>query len=65
MYYQRSDKKLPLQRRLSREELKVYTICRDSVTLQEIVQKSGLDQVQVIFALNSFISEGLVNILEH
>ncbi len=64
MQYKRSDKPLPLQRRLSREELKVYTVCRNAATVQEIAEKTGLDHVQIIIVLNSFIPEGLVNVLE-
>ena len=65
MQYKRSDKPLPLKRRLSREELKVYTVCRNAVTIGEMVEKTGLDQIEIIIVLNSFIPEGLIRVLEH
>ncbi len=59
MFYKRADL-LPLTRRLTREELRIITACRNKVDLETIVNKTKLEQTQVIKVMNSFITEGLI-----
>ena len=47
MFYQRVES-LPIERRLTREELRVITACRNKVAIEEIVTKTKLEQDKII-----------------
>ena len=59
LYYKRS-LSLPVTRRLSREELRVFTACREAISLENLVAKTKLQQDQIISVINTFVSEGLM-----
>lgn len=60
MFYQRIDP-LPITRRLTREELRVFTACRSKVAFETIINKTRLEQSQVIKVINTFLAEGLMS----
>ncbi len=59
MYYKRTTF-IPSKRFLSRNEVKVFAACRDNSTLEDLINKTKLREIQVLEVINTFIAEGLM-----
>lgn len=60
VYYQRSTKPFPEGRRLTRAEMKLYSICRKATSFEEIVSRTGFKKEEVNQTLDGLIADGLI-----
>jgi len=60
MRLQRSSAPFPMDRLMTREERKVYTACRDPMTIQDLAAKTKLDDGLVNTIVTQLLSEGII-----